>query len=419
MSICRTPKLKDTCDTCSASKVKCKKQKPICSRCAKFNYQCCYSPAKRKGRPQPAKIGQKSLEVIHEQAEQRQDVAEADSVTSPAVSPRLSEQDYETSAKAISGPKEQRQQKPHKGVHRQYTTPQFLQGNPAWNNSLTLSPVESMAASAYTDEPGSGDLPHPQVEDLSCTLETAFNSTADVSPSVPSLAEHSNTDECADCGALALDMLQHLSSTTMQSPASFPSPTTQSSTSPSSLSPLYGELDGNVLDARINSASAAIKRLSQNLVCPCAGKIDIGMLNAALCTAILDTYATTLQYFPGSSEQTGANTGGSLGNGNGNDIVPSITARPFNAGVSNSVDADVQRSKANDQVVVQRIFEELPQVANLVMQFTTQYSKVKADAEPIHGNEDVTRLLSILATNQKSRLKDIINKITDQIMQFK
>lgn len=53
------------------------------------------------------------------------------------------------------------------------------------------------------------------------------------------------------------------------------------------------------------------------------------------------------------------------------------------------------------------------------MQFTTQYSKVKADAEPIHGNEDVTRLLSILATNQKSRLKDIINKITDQIMQFK
>ncbi|KAI0842125.1 hypothetical protein F5Y06DRAFT_306974 [Hypoxylon sp. FL0890] len=44
-------KLKDSCDICSASKVRCDKQKPVCARCASLNYQCLYSPARRAGRP--------------------------------------------------------------------------------------------------------------------------------------------------------------------------------------------------------------------------------------------------------------------------------------------------------------------------------------------------------------------------------
>ena len=43
----RTQKLKDTCDMCSASKVKCDKQKPICSRCERLGYPCFFSPARR------------------------------------------------------------------------------------------------------------------------------------------------------------------------------------------------------------------------------------------------------------------------------------------------------------------------------------------------------------------------------------
>lgn len=40
---------------CSASKVKCNKEKPICSRCSKLDYTCSYSPARRMGRPHPAR----------------------------------------------------------------------------------------------------------------------------------------------------------------------------------------------------------------------------------------------------------------------------------------------------------------------------------------------------------------------------
>ncbi|KAL4997542.1 hypothetical protein BDV10DRAFT_169485 [Aspergillus recurvatus] len=44
-------KLKDSCDVCSASKLRCDKQKPTCARCANLNRPCTYSPARRGGRP--------------------------------------------------------------------------------------------------------------------------------------------------------------------------------------------------------------------------------------------------------------------------------------------------------------------------------------------------------------------------------
>ncbi|KAJ5206710.1 hypothetical protein N7491_002674 [Penicillium cf. griseofulvum] len=47
----QTPKLKDSCDKCSTSKVRCTKEKPFCARCEKLGYTCFYSPARRAGRP--------------------------------------------------------------------------------------------------------------------------------------------------------------------------------------------------------------------------------------------------------------------------------------------------------------------------------------------------------------------------------
>ncbi|CAG8933250.1 unnamed protein product [Penicillium salamii] len=47
----KPPKLKDSCDKCSASKVRCTKEKPSCTRCDKLCYVCSYSPARRVGRP--------------------------------------------------------------------------------------------------------------------------------------------------------------------------------------------------------------------------------------------------------------------------------------------------------------------------------------------------------------------------------
>jgi len=44
-------KLKESCDLCSASKVRCDKQRPTCARCANLHQSCSYSPARRAGRP--------------------------------------------------------------------------------------------------------------------------------------------------------------------------------------------------------------------------------------------------------------------------------------------------------------------------------------------------------------------------------
>ncbi|KAL7934395.1 hypothetical protein V8C35DRAFT_302478 [Trichoderma chlorosporum] len=61
-------KLKDSCDLCSASKLRCDKQKPTCARCAALNQPCSYSPARRAGRPHRVreKSQQQGLEMSAE-----------------------------------------------------------------------------------------------------------------------------------------------------------------------------------------------------------------------------------------------------------------------------------------------------------------------------------------------------------------
>ncbi|KAF2017046.1 hypothetical protein BU24DRAFT_420070 [Aaosphaeria arxii CBS 175.79] len=44
------PKLRDSCEACAASKLKCHKQKPTCSRCAKRGITCQYLATRRAGR---------------------------------------------------------------------------------------------------------------------------------------------------------------------------------------------------------------------------------------------------------------------------------------------------------------------------------------------------------------------------------
>ncbi|KAI9931207.1 hypothetical protein ASPWEDRAFT_34262 [Aspergillus wentii DTO 134E9] len=46
------PKLRDSCNSCAASKIKCTKEKPTCARCAKRGIACRYFETKRAGRKQ-------------------------------------------------------------------------------------------------------------------------------------------------------------------------------------------------------------------------------------------------------------------------------------------------------------------------------------------------------------------------------
>tara|TARA_R110002003_G_scaffold228_9_gene16660 strand:+ start:6399 stop:7772 length:1374 start_codon:yes stop_codon:yes gene_type:complete len=47
----RRPKLRASCDACAASKVKCSKEHPICTRCAANGSQCIYGVSRKHGKP--------------------------------------------------------------------------------------------------------------------------------------------------------------------------------------------------------------------------------------------------------------------------------------------------------------------------------------------------------------------------------
>ena len=421
MAPSQTHKLKGTCDVCSASKVKCKKQKPTCSRCAKFGYQCCYSPAKRKGRPHPARGGDEqkdSSEAGDGQSEQKQDVAAPESMSLQAIPRRPDGKNYEMAAKTIPTQGELRQQESHKDVYLESPITRCPQDTPAWINSLNIPSFDNIAARAFTDEPSSIALSQPHIEDMMCALETTCSDTINVSPSVSDSSKHSNIDDCADCGTMALKELQHLTSISKQPLRCLPTIPTLSSFSSSSHSTSQAQFDGVGLNARINTAAAAITRLSRILACPCSGKIDIGILNATLCTAILDTYTAILHYSTDSIDETCTRTSDFLHSGSVSNSVGSSTAPSLMGCASESDAAEGLHSKVNDQIIVRRVFEELPKVANLVMQFTQRYSTASGSAGLEQGKEEwVVNLLSTLATSQKSRLRNIIDKVTDWLMQ--
>jgi hypothetical protein len=46
-----SPKLRASCDTCFIAKIKCSKDRPMCSRCLAFGAECKYSPSSRTGKP--------------------------------------------------------------------------------------------------------------------------------------------------------------------------------------------------------------------------------------------------------------------------------------------------------------------------------------------------------------------------------
>jgi len=49
----RVPKVRQSCDTCQTSKIRCGQERPSCRRCTKYNIECVYSASRRAGRPRP------------------------------------------------------------------------------------------------------------------------------------------------------------------------------------------------------------------------------------------------------------------------------------------------------------------------------------------------------------------------------
>ncbi|KAL8801765.1 MAG: hypothetical protein Q9182_004237 [Xanthomendoza sp. 2 TL-2023] len=356
----RAKKLKETCDSCSASKVKCEKQWPQCSRCENLGYPCFYSPARRKGRPHPTITvdgRNKSADPAERPSKQRKIEHEHDQTLPQAFSPRSDE--ISNVANAIDAfQQRQHSLQGESAINRLPDPPQtYQQENSAFQDtsSFTTNTSSPTTFSPFTRASTTGSS--TSIEDEPTTQ------------SVKSSYDNNNDSDCPDCAFLAMQSLQHLTTASSATPL-FPTP-----------SHPFPHQD-ITFETRLHTISTALKRLSAILICPCSRNPDVGLLTAALCAAILDSYWSILQNCFNSVSPSPPSMDGLLLVGNG----------------------------SNQQAIVQRVLEELPKAANVVMQFTRRYSGT--GALTMDGSEDVSLLLPTLAVGQKTRLKDMIDKAT-------
>ena len=407
----QSQKLKDTCDMCSASKIRCDKKKPMCGRCEKLGYPCFYSPARRVGRPHPPQgtpspnnIGVAvGLPEGEPMSQARDEGAEPESNTSSSETQISLEHDTNENLIHMYRGSENNVSNDRVLDFRGFTVSQnghmkcpqtdhyVLEGS---SGTGYKDNVEDAAMFNFEDRVNSStsiqvDRSYCQAIPSDCT-STLFpntsnhscstSSTFDQMPGNSAHDEGSDTSEY-DCVMIATSMLHNLNMTSMNRPSN---PGRED------------QLEASNLDDPFNTISMAIKRVSTILVCPCSQKQDVGLLAAAVCAAILDIYGIILREPKRSRVHTSTDRQTSTAMSLVNDMVED--ANTAGSGTRTSQDGP------NEKVTMMRVLEELPKVAHLVLQFAKRYTH---DAE-----ECAADFLPALAASLTCRLKSITDKAT-------
>ena len=205
-----------------------------------------------------------------------------------------------------------------------------------------------------------------------------------------------------DCATTAINLLQNLDRTSLKS--------LSTSTSPNAI-------ETTTLELVIREASAAIRRTSIILVCPCSRKPDIGLLAAGVCSALLDIYQTFLP--TNAAESSSDHHAASLANAR---IGQLSTASRFSERIHNGPinmsnrGASIQYSGLHTKAPIIHILGELPRIADLVTQFRNRYSQ--EDEEEEEEDPRSRDLLRALVASMTSRLKIMIDEFTHLLVDF-
>ncbi|MCJ1381159.1 hypothetical protein MMC17_004268 [Xylographa soralifera] len=404
MSFPPSQKFKDACDMCSASKVKCDKERPMCGRCGKLVYPCFYSPARRMGRPHPSRqtASQHRSGPVDKKPKRQYPVQHGDESNKPQSNacPDEAQKAVEagTREKLIGRPREFENELPYDSVYQGSTILQNKQmyfpqpdhysfGDPAYSKQINPSGNTTTFNFDYHCQALSSD----STSTVSSPTHNHSRSTSrvrDSSPSASEVPEDSlgNTPEY-DCATSAMTMLQHLNKqSTKRLCRDLSNPTA----------------DTESLHALIDITSMAIKRVSIIIVCPCAQKTDVGLLVAAVCAAILEAFELILRKCPKTNSPYPTT------------LEPTQVTMPLL--FDKMRDAEGKRlyreplqESPDVKVDMTRVLNELPKAANLVMQFSKRYSQ---GIEHCSGE-----ILSALAISLKSKVRSITNEATDRVAQ--
>lgn len=345
---------------CSASKVRCNKKKPICSRCERLGYPCFYSPVRRMRKPRTSQ-----------------------SISSSQNEPEAVEQPQESQAMNV------------------FNESVATESNASEDATDALARAESGTASPFRasdshislfSRPETTVPPQSNFDNTSTRLRTV-----DVTPSSSSyLHRPIVTDWGTDCATSAMDLLQSLHRTSSES---------------LSLSASNHETKLGALNAALGIASTSIERISTILSCACSKKPDIGLLTAAVCASLLDIYEIFLHHSARSKNPARCS---SMGDG-----LNHTNRRKKNVGTSINGSDSTEDSEVFDvcaeslllglheRAPIMRILGDLHHVAELVTQFRNRYSQI--------GEKGPRDLLRALVASIASRLKSVIDEHTNSL----
>ncbi|KAJ5381787.1 uncharacterized protein N7496_004215 [Penicillium cataractarum] len=416
-------KLKDSCDMCSSSKVKCNKEKPVCSRCRKLGYPCFYSPARRIGRPHPNRrtISRKSPEArptlsrkqsaIYTSAPNTPEDSQLlcqDSRVSLDIQPSIFDEN-ECSSAVTYGPNPihwlDDMYMPAGGLGETETITASAMNwgsyvfNDGFDQKQTLNVPQSPPpdfdlfnfSDALNRDPQWLNSLQPQVDSSFIPLEISLPQSISQGSSAvaPEAVENHTRDQTPisdssepDCVIGAIDILRRL----------------QTSKKPS-IETLNGTSEQEV-PGRVQTAAWAIHRLSTILVCPCSRKTYVGILVATVCMVIMDVYDSL--FHRSHHRKAGDHTMGHA------QIMDPNYSLDLHADQNECIitefgaPTDFESDDGEAHMSSVHILEELSKLANVVMQFARRY-RGDACVQP-------TGTISVLADSLKLRLRSITNE---------
>ena len=311
----QTQKLKDSCDKCSSSKVRCTKEKPSCARCDKLGYTCFYSPARRVGRPYRSK----------ESSSEEKDSEESDRPSTKNTPPT-----------------------------------RFVDESVRLYSRFNATTVDASPNSASSTS----------------TLRTNPNQSEKVlsaGQSDSNTAKHHDNDP--DCVLVALDLFAELEVPAEQLRRASP-------------------VDSALLNTTAQTITAAFRRLSTILICPCSERAEVGMLVSAICMSIINMHVMTIAKFARDQPPP---------------AVLDQTAPWESPGVGS------HRSPEHEATAM-RVLGELSKVAKLILQFTERYNdgngSLNGSNSVKNGSELPAEFLPSMATFLRERLQQVTNDTT-------
>lgn len=394
--------LKDTCDMCSASNVKCDKKKPLCTRCERLEYPCFYSPARRlpKRRPsqQTRSVGQS--EPAARQGSSKESVHEKQfSKSHTASSERDCRNTFPEPDDSTAIIQSQRQEQ-----HAAYSLAMNFDINESPSRDSSKGSVDYMEVlpNFGCSNMMSANEPTPRKPQITPHKEQDHHQIA-CSSCLKDEPEHPQSPTNSDCATVAIDILQKIAAT--NSPET-PSRTTE---------------PADMITA------TSIKRVSSILICPCSKKADVGMLAAAVCLAVLDqmkdllesrsdsgSLSPTLAHCSDKEESFERNTRRLR-----NMATMEKTNRVFSDADKDTHNHNehpsyehrtAQSSESSTREVMMVLVDNLPRISNLIAQFTQRYSQ---ERNPATGE-----IMKSLITVMNSKLQMITEDVTSWVAQI-